>query len=73
MAVTQEEKTTKVALRVNVGTQGDPSYKNRTFNYVNPALTDDLAYSTFAALGEFQDYTVTKIVRTDAYTLESDE
>lgn len=73
MAVTQEDKTTKVAIRVNTGTQGSPVYANRSFSNVNPELSDNTAYSVFSALGDFQEYTVSRITRTNSYTMENDE
>lgn len=73
MAVTRENKTTKLALVVNTGTQAEPTYKNRIFSNINPVTTDALAYTVCGLLGGLQAHTVDKFTRTDTATLESDE
>lgn len=68
--VVQANNESKMTLRVNVGTQGSPVYKNRTFNYVNPEATDLVLYNVFQGLGELQEHTVTRIIRTNTYDIE---
>lgn len=73
MATSRVDNETKLTLRVNTGTIGNPTYKNRAFNHINPDLTDDKAYAVGAGLAGLQAHTLDKIVRTDTATLESDE
>lgn len=68
--VVQANNETKMALRVNVGTMGSPVYKNRTFNYLNAEATDLTLYNVFQGLGELQEHTVSRIIRTNSYDIE---
>ena len=73
MAITRENKATKLTVVVNTGTQAEPAYKNRIFGNINPVTTDTLAYTVCGLLGGLQAHTVDKFTRTDTATLVSDE
>lgn len=73
MAVTKENKSTKLYIVVNTGTQSDPVYKNRIINNVNPVSTDALMYTIGGLLGGLQAHTVDSFKRQDMATLVSDE
>lgn len=73
MAVTKENRETKLTLVVQTGTQVDPAYKNRIFNYINPVTTDVLLHTFGTSLGGLQSHVVDKIKRTDICELVSDE
>lgn len=66
---TRTDRTTKLALRVEVATD---TYKNRMINHINPSLNDDKALYLANKLGALQSHTVDKIVRTDVATLTAD-
>lgn len=63
---TRTEKTTKATLRVEVATD---TFKNRIFNNVNPALTDDKFYAIFAgttdSMASLSSESLDKVTRTD--------
>ncbi|MBO6179319.1 MAG: DUF1659 domain-containing protein [Selenomonadaceae bacterium] len=69
---TRNEESTKLAVRVEVGSGDDVSYKNRTFNHIAPNTTDDNVLSFGNRLGALQSHTVNAIVRTDVATLVAD-
>ncbi len=66
---TRTDRTTKLALRVEVATD---TYKNRQINHINPSITDDKALYFGNKLGALQSHTLDKIVRTDVATLTAE-
>lgn len=73
MAITKEDKTSKLYLVVNTGTTGEPIYTNRIINNINPVTTDTLLYTVGGLLGGLQSHTLDKIKRQDMATLVDDE
>lgn len=72
MAV-KKSPTTKIIVKVANGTSssGTTLYASRTFQHINPALTDDEALSIGTALGGLQSRTVGGVQRVDTATLET--
>ena len=65
------EKMTKLSVRVVTGTSasGMAITRQRTFNHINPEISDEDAYEVGQALGGLQTYAVDGVVRTDTTEL----
>jgi hypothetical protein len=70
MAVKNAE-TSKIILKVEngMGEGGKPVYASRTFQHINPALSDDDAYAIGEALAGLQTHTLGTVSRTDSAQL----
>ncbi len=70
MAVKNGE-TSKIILKVENGfsKNGATAYAQRTFQHINPALSDDDAYAIGEALAGLQDHTLGNVSRTDSASL----
>lgn len=64
MAVTATPKASTLQLTVETGVNADGStkYGTRSLAYVNPAITNDDAYSIAAEIGNLQTFPVASIV-----------
>lgn len=67
MAVTKHAVNTSVTIAVESGATADGSaiYSNRTIGRINPAITDEVAYTFAAQVGTLQSFPVGEIFRTD--------
>ena len=70
MAVKNAE-TSKLILKVEngIGKDGKTVFANRTFQHINPALSDDDAYVIGTALADLQTQVLGNISRTDSAQL----
>jgi hypothetical protein len=70
MAVKSKE-TSKIILKVEngIGKDGSPAFAQRTFQHINPALSDDDAYTIGEALAGLQTHTLGTVLRTDNASL----
>lgn len=70
MAVKSKE-TSKIILKVEngIGKDGSPAFAQRTFQHINPALSDDDAYTIGEALAGLQTHTLGNVLRTDNASL----
>ena len=70
MAVKNGE-TSKIILKVEngVGKGGTVVYAQRTFQHINPALSDDDAFAIGEAVAGLQDHTLGDVTRTDSASL----
>lgn len=66
MAVSQTDKSSQISINVEVATD---TYKDRTFKYINPELTDEKAYSVTMLFAGLQAHYVNKIKRRNEYTI----
>ena len=64
--------TSKIILKVEngVGESGKTLFANRTFQHINPALSDDDAYTIGAALAALQTHALGSVIRTDSAQLQ---
>ena len=71
MAVTARAINSSLILQVetDVAADGSTIYSSRTIGRIDPALTDDKAYSFAAAVGTLQKHPVGDIQRTTKYVL----
>ena len=70
MAVKSKE-ISKIILKVEngIGKDGSPAFAQRTFQHINPALSDDDAYTIGEALAGLQTHTLGTVLRTDNASL----
>ena len=72
MAIERNEATSKIILKVAVGTgaNGAVAYGQRTYNRVNPELSDEDVLALGQALGKLQMYAVSNVSSQDAAALQ---
>lgn len=70
MAV-KTDKTSKLILKVQTGTNtaGEPTYSQRSFANINPALSDDDFLAIGTAVAALQSHTVGAVNRQDGATV----
>ena len=63
--------SSKIILKVEngLGKDGKVRLAQRTFQHINPELSDDDAYTIGTALGNLQSRTVDSVARTDSASL----
>lgn len=66
MNVSQQEKSSTIYINVEVATD---TYSNRTFQHINPTLTDEKAYTVTMLFAGLQAHSVNKIKRRNEYTI----
>jgi len=69
MAVEKTNKLTTLSIRVEVGSGDNVTYKKRTFNHINPEITDEKLLTHAKVIGAWQSHTVNGYIRQDTADL----
>lgn len=59
----------RLQLQTGVDTEGNPVYRNKSLNYVNPTAADQDVFDVATALGGLQEHPVNAISRIDSARL----
>lgn len=71
MAIVKKDQSTKLMLKVQIGTtgKGKDKYVQRTFATINPAVSDEDLLAAGTAFGDMQERPLNAVMRQDVCTL----
>lgn len=62
---TPGDSTLRIRVQTGIGASGQPVYRNRSYNNVKAAATDDDVYAVAQAIAGLQQHPVNSIIRID--------